>query len=272
MNKTALPVLLLAGCYAMAQQSAITTDGSGNTTPAPAADPLNRGAPGVIRAPRLIKAINAEYSDEARRNHIQGLCVVTLIVDTQGMPQNLQVVHCVNDSLAEQAIKAVSAYRFAPATKLDGTPVPVKINVQVNFRISHITKQNVCGGNAEANSMLHDTLLSPPDAVEKEPDAAGVYPYMPPITAPSMKKFANEGFCEGAAALPGNSSCDVLLTLDSKGRVLNLELPRCTVKGLAEQAANSLRKSKFNPAELNGKPVAVLALLHLEFGEVSVKP
>ena len=49
MNKTALPVLLLAGCYAMAQQSAITTDGSGNTTPAPAADPLNRVAAGVIR-------------------------------------------------------------------------------------------------------------------------------------------------------------------------------------------------------------------------------
>lgn len=36
--------------------------------------------------------------------------------------------------LDEQAVAAVSNYRFAPATK-DGQPVPVEIFINVNFQI-----------------------------------------------------------------------------------------------------------------------------------------
>jgi protein TonB len=35
--------------------------------------------------------------------------------------------------LSEKAIEAVSRYRFKPAMK-DGKPVPVMVNVEVNFR------------------------------------------------------------------------------------------------------------------------------------------
>ena len=60
--------------------------------------------------------------------------VVSLIVDTQGLPQNLQVVRHLKMGLDEAALAAVRQYRFKPAT-LQGKPVPVIVEITANFKI-----------------------------------------------------------------------------------------------------------------------------------------
>jgi TonB family protein len=99
--------------------------------------------PGAISPLKIVKGvtppvplnnIEAEFSDEARRAGFQGVVVVSIIVDAQGMPHNPRVMRSVGMGLDEKAIEAVKKYRFKPAMK-DGMPVPVMINVEINFRL-----------------------------------------------------------------------------------------------------------------------------------------
>jgi periplasmic protein TonB len=89
---------------------------------------------GGVAAPQLIFAPDPEFSDEARRAKFQGVCVVSLIVDAQGNPQRVQVVRHLGMGLDQKAVEAVRRYRFKAAT-LQGKPVPVAVNIEVNFRI-----------------------------------------------------------------------------------------------------------------------------------------
>jgi periplasmic protein TonB len=89
---------------------------------------------GGVSAPVLIYSVDPEFSDEARRAKYQGVCVVSLIVDAQGNPQNIQIARALGMGLDEKAVEAVRQYKFKPAY-FKGKPVPVYINVEVNFRI-----------------------------------------------------------------------------------------------------------------------------------------
>ena len=77
----------------------------------------------------------AEFSDEARRAKYQGVCLISLIVDAQGNPQNPHVVRPLGMGLDEKALEAVRKYKFKPAMKDGKTPVPVMITIEVNFRL-----------------------------------------------------------------------------------------------------------------------------------------
>jgi periplasmic protein TonB len=106
-----------------------------------AGDGADRGAGGGIytpggdvSAPVPIVSPEADFSDEARRAKFQGVCVISLIVDTQGNPVNPRVTRRLGMGLDEKALEAVSHYRFKPARK-NGKPVPVRIAVAVNFRL-----------------------------------------------------------------------------------------------------------------------------------------
>jgi TonB family protein len=89
---------------------------------------------GGVSNPVPIVSPEAEFSDEARRNKYQGVCMISIIVDAHGYPQNPRVVRSLGMGLDEKALEAVQRYRFKPAMK-DGKPVPVQILVEVNFRL-----------------------------------------------------------------------------------------------------------------------------------------
>jgi TonB family protein len=97
-----------------------------------------------VRPPRVITAVDPEYTDLARKKKLSGICVVGLVVDAQGNPRNIRVVRSIAkdldpslkkaaDGLDQNAINAVSKYRFSPA-EYQGKPVPVQVNIEVSFR------------------------------------------------------------------------------------------------------------------------------------------
>jgi TonB family protein len=97
---------------------------------------------GSVKPPKVTNHVAASFSDEARKmakkKHLksfQAISLITLIVDAQGNPQNACVMKSAGYGLDGEAVKAVNKYRFEPATKEDGTPVPVSITVEVNFRL-----------------------------------------------------------------------------------------------------------------------------------------
>ncbi len=88
-----------------------------------------------ISKPVLIKSVDAMYSDKARKERISGPCLIGLIVDANGLPQNVHVIRGLEPSLDQHALYAVSHYRFKPAMRKGGTPVPVVITVEVDFHL-----------------------------------------------------------------------------------------------------------------------------------------
>jgi TonB family protein len=95
---------------------------------------LERIGKNGVSAPVPLNSVTAEFSDEARRKNIQGICLVQLIVDAQGRPQNPRIIRTLGYGLDQKALEAVKKYHFKPAMKA-GVPVLVMITVAVNFSL-----------------------------------------------------------------------------------------------------------------------------------------
>jgi TonB family protein len=90
---------------------------------------------GRISSPEVVHSVEAEFSDEARRAKYQGVCLISLIVDAQGNPQDIRVARALGMGLDEKAIEAIRQYKFKPAMKDGKTAVPVMIQIEVDFRL-----------------------------------------------------------------------------------------------------------------------------------------
>jgi protein TonB len=89
---------------------------------------------GGVTAPTVLTKVEPEYSEEARKAKWQGSVLLSLVVDENGMPQNIKVTRSLGLGLDQKAIEAVQRWRFRPGMK-DGKPVPVIANIEVNFRL-----------------------------------------------------------------------------------------------------------------------------------------
>lgn len=87
-----------------------------------------------ITPPVPVSAPEAEFPPESKTKRINAICLVALVVDANGLPQNLRVVRPVSAPYDAQALDAVRRYRFKPAIRDGKEPVPVMITVEINFR------------------------------------------------------------------------------------------------------------------------------------------
>jgi protein TonB len=99
--------------------------------PAPAVQRV-RVSQGVTKG-LLIYRVEPAYPPLAKQARIQGVVVMTALIDKGGNVQNLQVVSG-HPLLAPAAIEAVKQWRYKPFL-LNGQPVEVETTVTVNFRV-----------------------------------------------------------------------------------------------------------------------------------------
>jgi len=90
---------------------------------------------GGVTAPSKIDCPDPPYTPEARRERIAGVVELFIVIDTQGNVSDIrEVSEPLGGGLDKSAMDTVKKWRFAPSTR-DGVPVPVRVRVEVNFRL-----------------------------------------------------------------------------------------------------------------------------------------
>ncbi len=89
---------------------------------------------GNVSAPIPIYKPEPPYSEEARKAKYQGTVVLWIVVDQQGTVTDVRVVKPLGLGLDEKAVETVRTWKFI-AAKRNGVPVPVRVMVEVSFRL-----------------------------------------------------------------------------------------------------------------------------------------
>jgi protein TonB len=103
-----------------------------------------------VSTPKVLYQTEPTFTKDARKQKVSGIALVNLTVDSEGHPTGVHILRSIANSLDKKhqdqkhiaaaqtldqaAVDAVKLYRFEPAT-FQGKPVPVELNVEVNFQI-----------------------------------------------------------------------------------------------------------------------------------------
>ncbi len=87
-----------------------------------------------VHAPKALYAPDPEYSEAARKAHLNGsvAVAVALAVNEKGGIDDVKVVCSTDQRFEQNALDAIRQWQFAPGTK-DGKPVAVQIFVDITF-------------------------------------------------------------------------------------------------------------------------------------------
>ncbi len=91
------------------------------------------GEDGVTR-PEVIYRENPKYTDAAKDAKIEGAVLLSAIIETDGKAHDVEVTRSLEPGLDASAVAAIENWIFRPAEK-DGSPVPVRAVIQINFRL-----------------------------------------------------------------------------------------------------------------------------------------
>jgi len=91
------------------------------------------GDPGV-KAPSVTYKVNPSYTPEAKAAKIQGTVTLSMVVDTLGRADDIQVTQSLDPGLDANAVAAVSQWLFTPGTK-DDQSVDVGVVIEINFKL-----------------------------------------------------------------------------------------------------------------------------------------
>ena len=85
-----------------------------------------------VSPPKMIAQAVPKFTAEARRALVQGTVLIGYVVDEKGEPADIEIISPLGFGLDEEAVRAVSRWRFVPATK-EGKPIRVFSQARINF-------------------------------------------------------------------------------------------------------------------------------------------
>ncbi len=89
---------------------------------------------GNVSAPVPTYKPQPPYSEEARRDKLEGTVLLGVVVDAQGNVSDVRVLKPLGKGLDEKAIGTVRTWKFRPGMR-DGVPVPVRVAIEVAFKL-----------------------------------------------------------------------------------------------------------------------------------------
>jgi TonB family protein len=87
---------------------------------------------GELSTPVATSKVDPAYPQALQQDGVQGVVVLYAVIHANGTVGEIRVIHGLHQRLDENAIKALSRWKFRPATK-NGEPVDLEAVVQIPF-------------------------------------------------------------------------------------------------------------------------------------------
>jgi TonB family protein len=208
----------------------------GQQAQAPLPEGIHRIGNGVT-SPSVVSKTDPEYAEEARVAKMSGEVKVSVVVGVDGTAQDVRVTKSAGLGLDEKAVEAVGAWRFKPGEK-DGMPVPVMVDIEVNFRLLRDSKW-----------ALTRAVFNPPEGATRPVVTAAPYP---PIYTPAGQ----------------TGSIAISFDVNPTGTAENLHIEKSSDPALESEVIRIVRGWKFRPGMKGGQPVAVPCTMEFVQGDV----
>jgi TonB family protein len=207
-----------------------------------------------VTAPVLARAVLAGYPSNVAQRDVQGMTVLAMVIDDNGLPQHIQVLHTHGDAFDKSAIAAVRASKFEPG-KLAGKPVPVWIDVRVVFQ-ANLTQ-------AVPQVLITERDLPPPAESQLEDKHHNPLTYTPPFPIHTV----DADFTDPFAKHPYVEVAIVTARIGVDGLPKDVRVRRGLGFGLDEKAKSAVEHYRFLPATKKGKPVEDLRDIQVSFAK-----
>lgn len=189
---------------------------------------------GPVSSPVLTYSEPAVYPQQSEPIDAHGTVMVTAILGADGIPAASDVLIPFMRPFNRAALKAMNRLRFEPA-KFNGHPVPVRIFVEFTFPRGE--------GIAHPNIVQRKTPIEPPTALNSMW-----------VTYP---RSARKRRIKGTVA--------IAFVVTKEGNPVDLHLVRPVSNDLDESAMRAVRRLRFKPATVEGKPVPSYVTIEVKF-------
>jgi len=104
---------------------------------------------GGITPPRRLSGEPPKYTEEARKERLQGVVIVRAVIDRSGAVTDLEALKELPLGLTEAAEEAIRTWSFEPARDADGDPIDVYYNLTINFRLEEKPEDAEAAGSGD---------------------------------------------------------------------------------------------------------------------------
>ena len=254
--------ILVFGVLALLQAPA-QQNPSESALPAAPATVLSLSAqPAEIVPGRLIHAVDAKYPKEARKSKIEGDVELRATIAKDGSVSGLAIVRG-DLILAEAAVDAVREWTYEPFTR-NGQPVEVQQNLVFKFstgvKVAELEKQPP---PIETHPPV--ASLSLVGAQKRDSTAEQVFRAGGGVTPPKVIYSPDPAYTKSARMAKYQGTCILSFIVGSDGQPRDIKIVRAIGKGLDAKAVEAVSTWKFEPGTKDGKPVAVVVNVEVQF-------
>ena len=213
-----------------------------NAVPLPGKDGVYEPGPGV-ELPRLIDSATVAYPSDEPRGNGPRLCIVSLVVGSDGVAADVNVIRSLNPPLDKIALDTVKKAHFEPGA-VGGKPVPVRIDVSLHF----------FGREDTAILKVLERKYSGPII------AAKPYDVSPKVIHSVVAESSDQARREGKSGV-----VVISLVVSEDGMPTQVHVVRGMGMGLDEKALAAVNQYRFKPAMKDGQPVAAQISVMVSF-------
>jgi len=196
-----------------------------------------------VTSPRLVRTAYVPYPDGLSGKNVQGMTVLAMIIQADGIPAPIQVLRSHGDAFDRLAIAAVKQSTFEPG-RLGDKPVPVWIDVRVVFRANR--------SSATPQVLITERDLPPPDESQFEDKHRNPLSYTEPIPVHTV----DADFVDPFVRHPFEQAAVVTVMVGVDGLPKDVRVRRGLGFGLDKKAEAAVWRYKFLPATKKGQPIA----------------
>jgi TonB family protein len=201
-------------------------------------------AEGDVKPPKLVKKVDPVYPDEARKEGISGVVLLSVRADKEGRIEKIKIVKSPHELLSKASVEAVKQWKYEPMY-IKGKPMPIIFTVTVNFRLKDEEKKKAEEEIAEfeKGAVIAESDIKPPKLVKK---VNPVYP----------DEARKEGI-EGVVILK--------VRTDKQGGIEKIKVLEGPHDLLNKAASEAVKQWKYEPMLKKGNPVPVVFTVTVRF-------